>query len=322
MFGAGAVGGHIAARLHAGGAETSVVARGPHLAAMQARGLQVHTKDGVIDAPVRASDDPATLGPQDHVIVAVKAPALPAVASAIGPLLGPDTAVTFAMNGIPWWYFDSTAEHGRTLPTIDPGDAVRRALGPGRAIGCVVYSACTVVEPGVVHVENARSRLVLGEPDGLLSDRVQALGAALRQDGMAIDVVERIRDRVWAKLLVNMGTGPLCVLAQSTSREVMADPACADAMRRVMTEGASIARAMGAEVELDIEGQLAGSRRSDHTSSVVQDLKLGRPMEVEALYRAPLAFAREQGVSTPTLDLLVALVTQRARAAGLFTPAS
>ena len=318
VFGAGAIGGHIAARLHAGGADTSVVARGPHLAAMQTHGLRVETPDGTLQADVRASDDPAALGPQDHVIVAVKAPALPALAGTIPPLLGPNTAVTFAMNGIPWWYFDGTADAGRTLPLVDPDDAVRRAVGPARALGCVVYSGCTVIAPGVVQVDGARSRLVLGEPGGALSPRVQALAAVLRQDGMEIDVVERIRDRVWAKLLLNLGTGPLCVLAKSAPREVFADEACCEALRRVVAEGAAIARAMGADVAPDPEAQLKNSRRSTHTPSVVQDLELGRPMEIDALYRQPLAFAREHGLLTPTLDLLVALVVQRARMARLY----
>ncbi len=157
MFGAGAVGGHIAGRLARGGADVSVVARGPHLAAMQANGLVVHAPDGTIEARVRASADPADLGVQDAVLVSVKAPALPAIATALRPLLGPDTSVAFLMNGIPWWYFhrEGGPHDGRRLPRIDPGDAIWNAVGPERAIGGVVYSGCTVTSPGVIEVDNA-----------------------------------------------------------------------------------------------------------------------------------------------------------------------
>ncbi|HEY1410532.1 MAG TPA: 2-dehydropantoate 2-reductase N-terminal domain-containing protein, partial [Rhodopila sp.] len=160
IYGAGAIGGHLAARLYKAGADVSVIARGPHLAAIKANGLTVHAVDGEHHAPVRAAADPAELGQQDAVFVTVKAPALPAVAASLKPLLGPDTSVAFVMNGIPWWYFDHLRgpHEGKSLPRIDPGDALRRALGPGRAIGGVVYSASAVTEPGVVHVEQPKSR--------------------------------------------------------------------------------------------------------------------------------------------------------------------
>lgn len=320
VFGAGAIGGHVAARLHRGGAEVSVVARGAQLAAIQADGLRVHAKDAEMHAQVRASDDPAELGPQDAVIVAVKAPALPAVAAAIGPLLQQDTSVAFAMNGIPWWYFHAHGGDldGRRLPQVDPDGAMWDRVGPERALGCVVYSACTVTEPGVIHVENARSRLVLGEPDGSRSPRIEALAAALRAGGLDIEVTDRIRDRVWSKLLLNLGSGPMGVLAQSGPQALYAEEACCDATRRIVAEGAAVARAMGCHVEPDVEGQLANGRKLAHLPSIVQDLVLGRAMEIEAIFGVPLDLARMQGVPTPTLDLLVALARVRARAAGLY----
>ncbi|HEY4174667.1 MAG TPA: 2-dehydropantoate 2-reductase, partial [Rhodopila sp.] len=202
IYGAGAIGGHLAARLYKAGAEVSVIARGAHLAAIQANGLTVHAVDGEHRAPVQASADPAELGRQDAVFVTVKAPALPAVAASIGPLLGADTAVAFVMNGIPWWYFDHLAgpHEGTPLPRIDPDNALRRALGAGRTIGGVVYSASAVVEPGVVDVEQPKSRFILGEPDGSMSDRVTTLAGLITKGGVSGEATPAIRTEIWNKL--------------------------------------------------------------------------------------------------------------------------
>ncbi len=319
VFGAGAIGTHVAGRLAKGGADVSVIARGAQLAAFKANGLRVHAADGEIHARVAASAEAAALGPQDVVVVTVKAPSLPSVAAGIGPLLGPDTAVAFGMNGIPWWYFQGAgAEDGQRLPKLDPGDALRQAVDPARVIGGVVYSASTVTEPGVVHVENPRSRIVLGEPDGRRSERTEALAAVLRAGGLQMDVTDRIRDTVWAKLLLNLGTGPLAVLTGCAPSRIFAEAACRDATRRILAEGAAIAAAMGCAVQPNAEGQIANGAKSQHKPSILQDLELGRPMEIEALYGIPLDFARMQRVATPMLDLLVAMVRARARAAGLY----
>jgi 2-dehydropantoate 2-reductase len=324
VFGAGAIGTHVAGRLAKGGAAVSVVARGPQLAAIAANGVRVHAADGEIHARVAASADAQALGPQDAVIVTVKAPALPSVARGIGPLLGPETLVAFVMNGIPWWYFHGIggAEEGRRLPKLDPGDALRNAVHPARVVGGVVYSACTITEPGVVHVENQRSRIVLGapdgRPDGRSSGRIEALAALLRAGGLVMEVTDRIRDTVWAKLLLNLGLGPLAVLTGCAPGQFYAEDACRIATRRILAEGAAIAAAMGCPVEPNAEGQIANGAKSQHKSSVLQDLEHGRPMEIEALYGVPLDFARMHGVPTPTLDLLVAMVRVRARQAGLY----
>lgn len=321
VFGAGAVGTHVAGRLAKGGAAVSVIARGPQLAALEANGLRVHAADGEIRARVAASADARALGRQDVVIVTVKAPALPSVAAGIGPLLGPDTAVAFVMNGIPWWYFQGTggAEEAQRLPKLDPGDALRRAVDPARVIGGVVYSACTITEPGVVHVENQRSRIVLGAPDGRPSERIEALAAILRSGGLAMDVTDRIRDAVWAKLLLNLGSGPLAVLTGCAPAQIFAEDACRIATRRILAEGAAIAAAMGCPVAPNAEGQIANGAKSHHKPSILQDLEGGRPMEIDALYGVPLDFARRHGVATPALDLLIAMVRARARQAGLYT---
>ncbi len=320
VFGAGAVGGHAAGRLARGGAQVSVVARGAHLQAMQQRGIEVRAPDATFRVPVKASADPAALGPQDAILVTLKAPALPDFAAAVQPLLGPETAVAFAMNGIPWWYFhkEGGPNDGRRLERIDPGDAVWNAVGPERAIGGVVYSACTVVEPGVISVATANNRITFGEPDGTVSPRAEAIAAALRAGGMGGEAVPDIRARVWAKLILNLGSGPMGVLTQSAAAALYADEVCCDAVRRVVAEVEAIAAAYGCPVKGDAEAQIANGRTLQHTASIVQDLQLGRKMEVEAIFAAPLELARLAGVATPTLDLLVALAKIRARGAGLY----
>jgi 2-dehydropantoate 2-reductase len=320
VYGAGAIGGHLAVRLARGGAEVSVLARGAHLAAIQRDGLTVLTSQGGLNARLRASDDPHALGPQDAVLVTVKAPALPAIAAGIGPLLKPDTPVAFVMNGIPWFYFHGLGGplEGRRLPRIDPGEALWRVVGPERAIAGVVYAASAVIAPGVVELENPNSRLVLGEPDGHASQRVQAIAAHVAGGGMKATVSTAIRDEIWNKLLGNLGNAPLAVLTQVSIRDLFQEPECVAAARRVMHEAAAVANALGANPDADHDKRIAHGRGLDHKPSILQDLELGRPMEIDGIFDAPLELARMVGVATPTLDLLVAMAKVRARAAGLY----
>jgi len=320
VFGAGAVGGHLAGRLTKGGANVSVITRGAHLQAIQANGLLVQAADGEIHARVEASDDPRRLGPQDAVLVTVKAPALASVAAGIAPLLGPETPVAFVMNGIPWWYFyrHGGVFDGRRLKLIDPGDAIWDAVGPERAIGGVAYSACTVVRPGVVNVENRRSRVILGEPDHRPSARVAALAELLSAGGIGVEASERIRDAIWSKLLLNLTSGPFSILAQAAPKDIYTEPPMQEAGRRVAAEALAIALGMGCHPIHDAGAQVTSYLQMDHKPSLLQDLELGRPMEIDALLAAPLELARLAGVATPTLDLLVSLVKVRARMAGLY----
>ena len=321
VYGAGAIGGHLAARLHLGGADVSVVARGPHLAAIQANGLTVHAADGIHQVKVRASDDPAELGPQDAVFVTVKAPALPLVAAGIGPLLAADdTPVVFVMNGIPWWYFlglGGTLD-GRTLPRIDPGDALLRVVGKRRAVGGVVYSASAVIAPGVVDVEQPRSRFIIGEIDGSASQRTADLAALIRAGGVSGEATTEIRTEIWNKLIGNLAAAPLGVLSGYAPTTTYVDPATRAAALRAMQEAAAIARAVGAHPHEDHEERITRQTATEHKPSMLQDLELGRPMEIDGLLDAPLVLARLAGVATPTLDLLIALCKQRARSAGLY----
>ncbi|WP_158922712.1 ketopantoate reductase family protein [Acidisphaera sp. S103] len=320
IYGAGAIGGHLAARMYKAGVEVSVIARGAHLAAIQANGLTVHAVDGEHHAPVRASADPAELGQQDAVFVTVKAPALPAVAASIKPLLGPDTSVAFVMNGIPWWYFDHLPgpHEGTPLPRIDPDNALRRALGPGRTIGGVVYSASAVTEPGVVEVEQPKSRFILGEPDGTLSERVQTLAGLITKGGVSGEATPAIRTEIWNKLISNLAGGTLAVLSGSAPKGVYVEPAAEQASLRMMQEATAIAQALGADPTTDHARRVNGQRSMDHKPSILQDLELGRPMEIDGMFDAPLALAHLAGVEVPTLELLVALCKLRARTAGLY----
>ena len=320
IFGAGAIGGHLAARLAKAGADVSVVARGAHLQAIRERGLLLRAVDGDVLCHPRASADPSELGPQDAVLVCTKTPALPEVAAAIGPLLREDTAVAFVMNGVPWWYFCALggSRDGDAVPEADPDGSVRRAVGIGRTVGGVVWSACAVAEPGVIVSEHPSNRLVLGEIDGRVTDRLTRIAALLEAGGMQGRVVPDIRCEVWAKLMNNLSNGPFCLLSRQGLKATLDNAAVYAAAVRCAEEGAAIARAYGCEVEGTAEQRVRRSASIMHKPSILQDLEAGRPMEVDTLLRAPLRLAREAGVPTPTLDLVVALAVQAARAAGVY----
>ena len=319
VFGAGAIGGHLAARLAKGGAETSLIARGPQLAAIQANGLRVLAADGDIHVQPHAAATAAELGPQDAVVITTKQTALPSVAASIGPLLRPDTTVAFVMNGIPWWYFDHEGgpRQGQRLPLVDPADVVRNAVGIERTLGGVIWSACTVIEPGVIQVATASNRLILGEPDNSVSPRAQALAAAFKAGGLGCRASDNIRLELWLKLIGNLANGPLCTAARQNIKAMLSDPVLRRASLACMAEGIATGRALGLDIQMDPEERLAASGSTAHRPSILQDLDAGRPMEIASLFDMPLQMARELGVPTPTLDLCVALVRQQALNEGI-----
>jgi 2-dehydropantoate 2-reductase len=324
VFGAGAIGSHLALRLARGGADVSVVARGRQLDAIRAHGILGKAPGGEeLRARFPASDDAAVLGVQDAVLVTVKAPALPSVAATIAPLLGPETCVAFVMNGIPWWYFyhHGGPLDGRRLPSIDPGDALWNAVGPQRVIGGVVNSPASVVEPGVVLIEREKNYVILGEPDGSHSPRAERLVAALAGGGIDAELTADIRTAIWNKLISNLSSGPMAVLAQASYRDLFSQPACLDAAFGIAREAAAVAAALGCKPDGGHEQRLASVRNLLHKPSILQDLELGRPMEVASLLTVTLELARLAEIPTPTLDLLVALVQLRARGAGLYSGA-
>lgn len=319
VYGTGAIGGHLAARLAKGGAEVSVVARGANLAAFRQKGLTVRAPDGEMHCRPAASDNTAELGPQDAVVVTVKAPALPAVAAGIAPLLKPGTNVVFAMNGVPWWYFMGAAgpHQGRRLERLDPGGKLWDAVGEARAVGGVIWSPCTVLEPGLVHV-GGPSKLDIGRPDGSTQPQDAALAEVFKAGGLPCKLFPNIRDQVWSKLLLNLSQGPLSVLAAAAPKDVLVEAANEQALRSVVAEGKALAAQLGCEATLDVDRYVANSKAMTHKPSILQDLEAGRPMEVDAIYEAVLDLAEAAGARLPVLSLVTALMKVRARAAGLY----
>jgi 2-dehydropantoate 2-reductase len=319
IYGAGAIGGHLAGRFARAGADVSLIARGAHLAAIQQNGLTVDARDGTFHSRPRATSNPDELGPQDAVIVTVKSPALPSVAAGIAPLLGPDTPVVFVMNGVPWWYFDKEGGRfeGTRLPEADPGEGLRNAVGVNRTIGGVVYSATEVTEPGRIHVEHANIRLILGELDGRISQRATAIATLLKAGGMDCPVSPDIRAEVWAKLVGNLATGPLTLMSRRGVGDTFTDPVLRAQARANAQVGHAIAAALGRHLPQSVVDRV-GALTMAHKPSILQDLELGRPMEIDTLFTLPVRLARMVGVETPQLDVMVALAKHAAHAAGLY----
>ncbi len=310
IYGAGAIGGYLGAQLAGTHADVSLVARGPHLQAMQQRGLTLLSGAERKTVAVHCTDDPRTLGPQDYVIVTLKAHSTAGILDHLQPLLGPNTAVVTAQNGILWWYFHAFPGplESHHLEAADPGGRIWRSLGPERAIGCVVYPSCEIVEPGVVrHLEG--TRFMVGEPDGSKSARVTALGEILTAAGLKAPVRRNIRDDIWFKLLGNATFNPVSVLTRATLEQMGRDPGVRDVIRRMMTEAVAVATALGVSFALDIEKRIdAAVDVGAHRTSMLQDFEQGRPLELDALVAAVTEMGRLVGVSTPTLDQVLALV--------------
>ena len=321
VFGAGSVGGFVAASLaHAGGHEISAVARGAQLAAAKSRGLTVRIGGREFTTPVRATGDPAELGVQDIVLVTLKAPAIGGAASALKSLIGPETAVAFLLNGIPWWYHygEGGSNDGAPLNRLDPGGAIWSAITPQRVIGGVAYCSATVVEPGTINIDYPEIRFDFGEPDDAMSSRLAALVDAMNAAGLTSFATPNIRERIWSKLVLNMATGPMAILSGHALGDLLATEPPRHAVRQMLGEGLAITEALGLNVSLDVEQVLAKLARSRHKPSILQDLEAGRPMEIDGIYVVPLEIARARGVPTPMLDVFVGLARLRARAAGLY----
>jgi 2-dehydropantoate 2-reductase len=324
VVGAGAIGGFVGAELAHAGEEVTLVARGAQLEAIQRHGLRLVRDGEERTAHPRVVGDPATAGPQDVVILAVKAHSLPALAERIGPLLGTDTSVVTMVNGIPWWYFHRHPEPQRDwiLDTVDPGGRIWRAVGPQRAIGCVVYPACDVPEPGLV-VHESDDRFTLGEPDGTTSDRCRRLAEAMGRARMSAPVRAHIRNEIWIKLWGSATFNPLSVLTGATLDVITGDPDTRAVCRELMLEIQAVAEVLGVRFGIPIERRLAGAAAvGAHRTSMLQDLERGRSLEIDALVGSIQELGRRVGVATPKLDAILALVRQKARVAGLYQPPS
>jgi 2-dehydropantoate 2-reductase len=313
VFGAGAVGSHFAVRLALAGHDVSCVMRGPHLDAVKANGLTLRVGNAEFKARVRASDNPAALGAQDVVISTLKATGLASLATGLQPLLGADTAVVFAQNGIPWWYDIGLSPKHPPVPDLaflDPGGRLRAAIPRERIIGGVVFSSNEIIAPGVAaNLSPERNRLLIGECDDRASERVALLRAALNEAAIESPDVAQIRETIWSKLLTNMSMSVLCLLTGQTARAVRDDPALAGVVPHLLDEANSIAQSCFPEVKRVTRTGPA----PDHKPSILQDYELGRAMEIDVLVRAPAAFARAAGLSTPMLDFMAALAIRQAR---------
>jgi 2-dehydropantoate 2-reductase len=318
IFGAGAVGSHFAVRLAQAGHDVSCVMRGPHLAAVKARGLTLRVGDAETNARVKASDDPTALGPQDLVISTLKATGVASLATGLKPLLGSDTPVIFAQNGIPWWYDIGLPASHPAMPDLaflDPGGALRAAVPKERIIGGVIFSSNEVVAPGVVaNISPDRNMLLIGECDDRASERIGTLRAALESASIASTPVAQIRETIWSKLLTNMSMSVLCLLTGQTARAVRDEPALQHVIPRLLEE----ANAVGQSCIPSVKRLSRTGPAPEHKPSILQDYELGRAMEIDVLVRAPAAFARAAGLSTPMLDLIAGLAIQRARDKGLY----
>tara|TARA_A100001037_G_scaffold38670_1_gene29731 strand:+ start:18308 stop:19291 length:984 start_codon:yes stop_codon:yes gene_type:complete len=321
IYGAGAIGGHVGALLSHEGLDVTLIARGPHLAAMKQDGLTLITEDGdeFVTRP-RCTDDPAEAGVQDYVLIALKAHSVPPIVEGMAPLLGPDTVVVPVVNGIPWWYFhklDGPYE-GHRLASVDPGDRQWTHIGPERVIGCVVWTSAEIERPGVVR-HSYGNRMPLGEPDGSRSDRALRLSKAMVSAGLKSPVRPKIRNEIWMKLWGNLSFNPVSVLTDATLETLATDPDCYSLLRNMMMEGQAVGEALGAEFTMDVDARIKTAEAvGAHRTSMLQDLDQGRPMEIDALVGSVVELGRLVGVPTPTIDLVYALVVRRAREAGCY----
>lgn len=322
IFGAGAIGGLMAARLAAkGDVDVTVIARGPHLAAMQANGLKIISDGTEVVTHPRCVASAEEAGVQDYVLVTLKAHSLPAAARQMQPLLGPDTAIVSAVNGIPWWYFFGAggAHADRRVASVDPDGTVWELLHPSRAIGCIVYPAAEVIAPGIVE-HSYGDRFSLGEPDGSRSARAQAISEALIAAGFKAPVRPRIRDEMWVKLWGNLAFNPVSALTMQTLDVVTGDPALRATCRAMMVEAQAIAETLGIRFAIDVDKRIAGGAEvGAHRTSMLQDLERGRPMEIDALLGVIVEFAELLNLPADNCRTVLGLVRARARAAGCYS---
>lgn len=320
IYGAGAIGGYLGAKLATTQADVSLIARGPHLAAIRDKGLTLIEEGQTHNASITATDNPAELGVQDYVIVTLKAHSLPAVVKPMQHLLGPKTAVVFAVNGMPWWYFHGLeGPYGeRRLESVDPEGGIWEGIGPQRAIGCVIYPATEIAEPGVV-MHRSGNRFSLGEPDGERSERVVALASMMNEAGLKAPVRPRIRDEIWIKLWGNASFNPISALTGATLAQIANDPQTRSLVAAIMAECQAVGERLGARFAVDIDKRIAGAEAvGEHRTSMLQDLDAGRPMEIDALVGAIQELGVLVEVPTPSLDTVLALVKQRARLVGCY----
>ena len=320
IYGAGAVGGLMAGWLAQAGHDISVVARGAQLTAIRDKGLRVVSGKKEISVKIKADSDPSKLGPQDSVIVAVKAQSLPEVAASIGPLLGPATSIVTAMNGVPWWFFDRLAFGGGKLrlETLDPGGKLSQAMPTERLVGCVVHLAASTPEPGLISL-NMGQRLILGEPGGKNGARTRDIAEALKAGGFEVVETAFIEKEFWVKLLGNISANPVSALTLTTVDRLIADEQVKAFMIAIMRECLAIGRAVGVDADIDPEARLDMARKlGAFKTSMQQDMEAGKRLEIDGLLTGTLEIAKKAGVAAPSTQLLAGLARLRAQASGQY----
>jgi 2-dehydropantoate 2-reductase len=320
IYGAGAVGGLMAAWLARAGHDISVLARGAQLEAIRRSGLRVRSNGAVETFAVRAASDSRELGPQDYVLVTVKAQSLTDVASAMGPLLGPATSIVTAMNGVPWWFFDRLPfrNGSERLESLDPGGTLARAMPTERVIGCVIHLAASTPEPGLIS-HNMGRKLILGEPGGRNTTRTERIADAFGAAGFEVIVSRNIEKDFWVKLLGNVSFNPVSALTMSTADRLMESPAVKDYMVKIMREVLAIGRAVGVDADIDPEARMDMARAlGKFKTSMLQDMQAGKPLEIDGLLAGTLEIARKAGVAAPYTESLFGLIKARAEATGQY----
>jgi 2-dehydropantoate 2-reductase len=321
VYGAGAIGGYLAAKLGlAGRTDLSVVARGAHLEAIRAGGLRLIEDGKETAVPVRAAAQAEELGAQDYVVLALKAHSLGPALDQIAPLLGEGTAVVTMQNGVPWWYFHKLGGplEGTRLRAVDPGGLIWERLGPDRVIGSVVYPAVEVDAPGLIrHIEG--KRFSLGEPSGERSERVTRLAEELIAAGLQAPVRDDIRSEMWVKLWGNLSFNPISALTGSTLADIVADEGTRSVARAMMLEAQAIGENLGVRFLIGVDRRIKGAGDvGAHKTSMLQDLERGRPMEIDALVTAVQELGRLTGQATPAIDMVLALVRRLAIERGCY----
>ncbi len=288
IAGAGAIGAYFGARMARAGFDVTLFARGPHLRAMQERGVQVKSAEGDFEARPKIAGSLEEVGPVDVVFLAVKAHSLPQLAPQLQPVLGPDTVVVSTQNGVPWWFFQGFGGtwEGTRLERVDPGGVISAAIEPRRVIGSIVYFSTEITAPGVVHLTDG-NRISLGEPDGTRSDRCRQIAEALVASGLRAPVTARIRNEIWVKILGNVAFNPVSALTGATLVRMARDPEVSGLVRSIMREAESVATHLHLELPISIEQRIAGAEKvGEHKTSMLQDLEAGRPLELEAVVGA------------------------------------
>lgn len=320
IFGAGAIGGYLAVKLKQAGADVTVIARGPHLAAMRANGLTLKSEGETVNVRLAATDKAEEAGPQDYVIVTLKANGLAPAAPEIAKLMGPETALVTGINGVPYWYFHGLEGkwRDRVVESVDPGGKLWQILPPRQTIGAIVYPAAEVIAPGVIE-HTYGNRFTLGEPDGSKSARTEALSQMLAQAGLKAPIRTNIRDEIWVKLWGNLAFNPMSALTASTLDRLAFRPDLRAVARAMMEEGKEIAEALGVKFAVSIDKRIDGAGEVGvHKTSMLQDLERGRPMEIDAILGAVVELADLTGKPAPLCRAVLAMVRERARQAGCY----